>query len=355
MVKAEASWLLQQSSACDLANLNCTSRLLQHGQQSVLPSPTNHCMVSTDVTFPGFGVPGLRGPGIGQSNGVPGWFQHRPHHRLENLPATLGPYLQEKPYAICHGHGVEATPNAVSGSTQKKFIIFDHSGNHTRLFFSPHCSPSQNPIVPPTKSLNPFDFHERRQPAAKVEHIFPTEPIIEEKSDENQIIGEASEMHEDTEEINALLYSDDDGDDSEEDEVRSTGRSPFAICKKREQTEEITEEVSNSYGPMKRQRLIDGGYKKSSLMAVPSSAEPHRFFCKSDDDAESSCAKGRNQGDDQNSTIGTKQLKDKICETLKILENLIPGAARNDPVLLIEEAIGYLSYLKLKAMALGVG
>ncbi|KAL7227638.1 hypothetical protein ACSBR1_022499 [Camellia fascicularis] len=157
-----------------------------------------------------------------------------------------------------------------------------------------------------------------------------------------------------TEEINALLYSDDDGGDSEEDEVTSTDRSPFTIkggsYKKCEHMEEKTDEDASSDGVRKRQKLIDGGYKKSSLMDTVSSAKPEY-----EDDADSSSAKGRTEGADLDSIIGTKQSsKDKIRETVKFLECLIPSIKSKDPLSVIEEAISYLKYLKVEAKALGV-
>ncbi|XP_057496853.1 transcription factor bHLH143-like [Actinidia eriantha] len=325
MVQAEDSWLFQQNAARDFPNLNCMSTPLHLGEHSILPSSTNHYTVPSDVGFTGFKVPGFCGPEAGQTNGAHGLFQC--------LPSTLNSYFKEEPNAFCYGHRFKAKPNAVSGFTGKRFVIFDQTGNHRRLFFSPLCSQAQNPIGAPTKFLDSCDLHAIVQPA-KMEEIIPTIPIIQEKSNENQMIGERSEMHEDTEEINALLYSDDDYSDSDEDEVTSTDRSPFAIngsYKKREHMEEITEKVANLDSQSKRQRWIDGGYK------------------------ESSCAKGRSQEVDFDSILGTKQSKkDKIRATLKIIESLIPDVKSKDPLLVIEEAINYLNYLKLEANALGV-
>lgn len=342
MVKPKDSWLFPQHSARQLPQLNCTSTLLQQGQQNVILSSMNHCTVSTDVAFPGFRVPGLHGSGKGQTNAAHGLFHCLPS-RLDCLPYTSNPYVKEE-------------PNVVSGPTQRRFIIFDQSRNQTRLFLSPIRPPAQNIIVVPTKFLDACDMGSKGQPDKMVQN-FPTKPTIQEKSDEIKIIGEGSEMHEDTEEINALLYSDDDGDDgddSEEDEVTSTDRSPFTIkgesYKKREHMEETTAEDASSDGVRKRRKLIDGGYKKSSLMDTVSSAKPEY-----EDDVDSSSAKGRTQGEDLDSIIGTKQSsKDKIRETVKFLECLIPSVKSKDPLSVIEEAISYLKYLKVEAKALGV-
>ncbi|KAF5936918.1 hypothetical protein HYC85_024424, partial [Camellia sinensis] len=334
MVKPKDSWLFPQHSARQLPRLNCTSTLLQQGQQNVFPSSMNHCTVSTGVAFPGFRVPGLHGSGKGQTNAAHGLFHCLPTH-LDCLPYTSSPYVKKE-------------PNVVSEPTQRRFIIFDQSRNQTRLFLSPIRPPAQNSIVAPTKFLDACDMGGKGQPDKMVQN-FPTKPAIQEKSNEIQIIGEGSEMHEDTEEINALLYSDDDGGDSEEDEVTSTDRSPFTIkggsYKKREHVEDTTAEDASSDGVRKRQKLIDGGYKKSSLMDTVSSAKPEY-----EDDAE-----GRTQGEDLDSIIGTEQSsKDKIRETVKFLECLIPSVKSKDPLSVIEEAISYLKYLKVEAKALGV-
>ncbi|KAL7002984.1 hypothetical protein U1Q18_004144 [Sarracenia purpurea var. burkii] len=310
MVMAQDSRLYPHHSASHLPNLNDTSTLLNHGQQNISPSPVN------------------------QTNEARGLFQCL-SPRLGSFPSTYNPYVKEEPSAFCYGHGFKAAPNASFGSPQKRFVIFDRSGSHTRLFFSALHSPAQNPNIAPTKSLDACeDLHDEVK-AAKIEQNFPDS--VEEKSVENPINGEGSEMHEDTEEINALLYSDygDDDDSEDDDEVTSTDRSPCAVkgsYKKREHMEEKTADVGNSESS-KRQRLIDGGYKKSPLMDAVSSAEL-----------------------DLDHILSTeKSRKDKIRETLKILETLIPGEkSEKNPLMVIEEAISYLKYLKLKAKALGV-
>ncbi|CAL5379034.1 unnamed protein product [Camellia sinensis] len=87
-----------------------------------------------------------------------------------------------------------------------------------------------------------------------------------------------SEIHEDTEELNALLYSDDeygDGDYSEDGEEASTGHSPSM---------------------MTLYALFDGGYDVPPLMnTAASSVKPQKCF-DYEDDAQSSCADGKNSG-----------------------------------------------------------
>ncbi|KAG2301084.1 hypothetical protein Bca52824_029735 [Brassica carinata] len=141
-----------------------------------------------------------------------------------------------------------------------------------------------------------------------------------EEFDEKYINGKESEMHEDTEEINALLYSDDGEEDceSDDDEVMSTGHSPYSVeqvCNKR-QLEEID-------GPCKRQKLIENISGSSSLLVGTSTKE------------------------DTGSGLSNEQSrKNKIHTALKILESIVPGAKGNQALLLLDEAIDYLKLLK---------
>jgi hypothetical protein len=100
--------------------------------------------------------------------------------------------------------------------------------------------------------------------------------------------------------------------------------------------------------------LIDGGYKKSSLVDTASSVKVERFHGY-DDDMESNYAKRQSQDGEMISILSSKQFrKDKIRATLKILESIIPGAKDKEPLLVLDEAIDYLKSLKLKAKTLGV-
>ncbi|KAA8545646.1 hypothetical protein F0562_020903 [Nyssa sinensis] len=283
----------------------------------------NPSTFSSNVTSPGFAVSEFPGLKTGQTKGAHGLFHFSPPP-LESLLSIPYPYLKEKQPASSYGLGVKATPNAEYGSVQRRFLIFDQSGNQTRLIFAPVCSPAHHPIIAPKTSICDYDLHDKKQ-AGNLEETFPIKPIIEEKSDENHML-EESEMHEDTEEINALLYSEEDSDGDGD---------------------------GDGWWMMK-QRLLDGGYKKSPFVDIASSVKLDRTR-KCDDDAESSCAKGRTQEKDGGSILGNKHLrKDKIRETLRILESIIPGVKSKDPLSVIDEAIDYLKSLKLKAKALGV-
>ncbi|KAF8090626.1 hypothetical protein N665_0471s0021 [Sinapis alba] len=176
-------------------------------------------------------------------------------------------------------------------SSQKGLMILDQSGNQTRLLQCPF------PLT--------------------------AEPVkLSEEFGEKYVNGKESEMHEDTEEINALLYSDDGEDWESDDEVMSTGHSPYSaeqVCNKR-QFEEIDD------GPCKRQKLLDKVVENISG---------------------SSSLVGTWTKEDTGSGLSNEQSrKDKIRTALRILESIVPGAKGNQALLLLDEAIDYLKLLK---------
>ncbi|KAI4299135.1 hypothetical protein L6164_032623 [Bauhinia variegata] len=164
-------------------------------------------------------------------------------------------------------------------------------------------------------------------------------------------------MHEDTEEINALLYSDDndDGEDSidgDDDEVTSTAHSPLATKRTHEMQERfeyMDEEVASSGRTNKRQKLVDGRYKRaSSVDSVRSVRRNETFEYTSDAESKYSSGQTYSAGKTQegNPVVGDIQLKkDKIRELLKVLENIVPGAKGKQPLLVIDGTIEYLKTL----------
>ncbi|KAK6156787.1 hypothetical protein DH2020_011035 [Rehmannia glutinosa] len=236
-------------------------------------------------------------------------------------------------------------PIDASCAPQKRFLIFDRSGNHTRLFFSPSFSP-QNRVFTSNTPASANGLWEKV--ASQVDDRFLLNP---EKWTENDLNDGEGEMLDDTEEINALLYSDsddedDDDDDGENDEVTSMRHNPFSIEEgydKHKLFNELIEEVASSDDSPKRQRLLDGRYKKSSLVSSCG-------YCK--DDEEYSYVGARNSYDGIDSSKRDKKVK--IHETLKILESIIPGLKSKDPVSIIEKAIVYLESMKIEAEALGL-
>ncbi|KAG1334621.1 putative Transcription factor bHLH143 [Cocos nucifera] len=164
------------------------------------------------------------------------------------------------------------------------------------------------------------------------------------------------EMHEDTEEIDALLYSD---SDEEEEEAKSTGHSPVKMAA------ESAEEVASSTVPAKRRRVdleLDASLVDTASSAV---ADRYQDLCSecrnkdASDDAESSCVRGggkRRLVEEEaetrsNSNHGSKRLKRaRIQETVGVLRRIIPGGKGKDAATILDEAIRYLRTLKLKAL-----
>ncbi|CAH8363317.1 unnamed protein product [Eruca vesicaria subsp. sativa] len=220
-----------------------------------------------------------------------------------------------------------ATTTTPLESSQKGLMIFDQSGNQTRLLRCPF--PLRFPSLAAAEPVKLSEFQHGLDKGFSEDHVTLKE------FDENCVNGKESEMHEDTEEINALLYSDDDYEEddddceSDDDEVMSTGHSPYQVCNKR-----ALEEIDS---PCKRQKLlvdkvdnISGSSSSSSL--VSSTKLPESNI---------------STKEDTGSGLSNEQSrKDKIRTALKILESIVPGAKGNEALSLLDEAIDYLKLLK---------
>lgn len=293
-----------------------------------------------------FGYLGLKADKL---DAVQGHFQPLIPH-LENLAPTLVPYSDTRS-AFPHGHGGQAAPKDISSSAQKRFLIFDQSGRDIRLFSSSFHFPSQNQAIIPNVPACPWSLQDEK---LKVGQPSLMKLITGTEFGENCTSSESGDIREDTQEINALLSfytEDDDGDDDvdgENDELTSTGHSPFATMgglAEAGNVWELTEEVDSTDGSTKRQKLLDGGYKKSSFGFGSSNYG---------DDVESSCAKSKELDEDADSILSTRQRQAKIREKLRILETILPGFKSKDPLLIIDEAISYLNSLRHKVEAMGV-
>ncbi|XP_027112820.1 transcription factor bHLH143 [Coffea arabica] len=323
----------------------------QHSQHHYLwNSPRSND--STAVPDTGTSAFGLLHFKTGQLDGGRGPFQWLPPQKESSSP-TAAPHFEESQRAFGHGHGVEPTFKDVSASAHKKFLIFDQSGDQVRLISRSFRSPYQDQIIMP---MTPVDFHDLQGEAGQSQIMKPPPHT------EHHVKSEGGDMREDTEEINALLYSDsfpgnDDDVDGEDDDLTSTGHSPFTIIggiEMHEKVWELTEEVGSTDGSTKRHKLLDGGYKKSSLVDT---ADPLKLakFCNDDNHVETNCAKGGDLNEEMDSNINTTQKRAKICKTLRILESIVPGAENKDPILIIDDAINYLISLREKAEALELG
>ncbi|KAL0546631.1 hypothetical protein IC582_016543 [Cucumis melo] len=339
-----------------LHNYNSMNASIEIKQQESCQTNINHesCMFSKCMGgMQRFAIPPLPSFEVEQLNVVQG-SRHCLSPHFQNSLVTFISYQKEKESMYYAHAGPSGMPvsKSTNGSYPKGFLIFDQSGNQKRLMYDPMCLVSLSSIVSENKRCGWLAEKGAVRDINSVKYSPNT------LSNENYVADEeSSEMHENTEEIDALLYSDYDGTGcSSDDEVTSTGRSPEMInehCEKEEQCQETTTEVASSEVPRKKQRVHDGGYIKSLPIAAVSCArvESQNYA----NDAESSC--GMVHKEEAGTDIDfchSSCKKDRIKETLRVLESLVPGAKGKDPLLVIDEAIDYLKSLKHEATALGV-
>ncbi|KAF8370043.1 hypothetical protein HHK36_031941 [Tetracentron sinense] len=91
--------------------------------------------VSANGTLPEFAGSGLPHLMPGYTNEPNWWYYCLPYCRqtLESSPDSV---LKEKFSAFPSGYSGKATPNAISGSVQKRFLVLDQSWNQTSLIYS---------------------------------------------------------------------------------------------------------------------------------------------------------------------------------------------------------------------------
>ncbi|CAH8281927.1 unnamed protein product [Eruca vesicaria subsp. sativa] len=269
-------------------------------------------------------------------------------------------YLQTPPFqALLSSYGkqdsclngwsnCDAAPERVLKSSQKRFLVFDQSENQTRLLQCgfPLSVPS-SVAADPGKILNFLNLEK----GLTKDHAVPEKTLLHEDHVNG---GEESEMHEDTEEINALLYSDDDEDNDDcesddDDEVMSTGHSPFTVeqqqaCNNKTEEELVGTESCGDDGPrLKRQKVLDHSYIDLSPSSFVGTTNLKGLL--SDEKLQESNISSSNQ--DMGSGLSDEESrKDKIHTALRILESVVPGAKGKEALLLLDEAIDYLKLLK---------
>ncbi|KAK1402361.1 BHLH domain-containing protein [Heracleum sosnowskyi] len=326
--------------------------VLPSTKQSFAASGFNPFAFSANAPLPEFSRPGLHGS-CGLSGGL------RPH--MESSVFPLDPYIKESQSTSAPKLGVETLANNVTNSNRRSYVICDQSDDLVRFFLS-SFGPSTGKVVDlPMRPVHAGCTRDVQQIPIN-EQTNPTNPKIQGASDDDRVVVEESEFREDSEELNALLYSDDEydynyGEEDCDEEVTSKDRSPSKveeILYNDEQVGAIIEEVATSDGSTKRQRLLDGGYKKSLVVEHANSGENDRFR-EYNNDMESSSACPSAMGNVMSSSLGVKRSrKDKFHETLSIIEKIIPGLKSKEPTLIIDEAINYLKSLKLKVKDLGL-
>ncbi|KGN53734.1 transcription factor bHLH143-like isoform X1 [Cucumis sativus] len=354
MVGTDNSRLDFEHFAWQLHNYNSMNASIETKQQESCQTSINHenCIFSKCMgRMQRFAIPPLPSFEVEQLNVIQG-SRHCLSPHFQNSRGTFISYQNEKESMHYAHAGPSGMPVSKSnnGSYPKGFLIFDQSGNQKRLMYAPMCPVYFPSIVTENKCCG---WLEEKGAVRDINSVKYSPNTL---SNENYVAdGESSEMHENTEEIDALLYSDYDGTGcSSDDEVTSTGHSPEMInehCEKEEQCQETTTEVASSDVPRKRQRLHDGGYIKSLPIATGSCArvESQNYA----NDAESSC--GMVHKEEAGADIDfcyCSCKKDRIEETLRVLESLVPGAKGKDPLLVIDEAINYFEVLKTRSLLL---
>ncbi|TKY74457.1 Transcription factor bHLH145 [Spatholobus suberectus] len=314
-------------------------------------------MVSSNETMPAFASSALPHLQLGHSNEPGGWLYCLPRFRQGFTPASNFTAEGKPPADHVKGFGDKIAPCGESSSPQKQFLVIDQTGGQTTIVYSSRfgspgeCRTSWHSRLHGADYLRGNEPSFRRDLNLNLNHM--TEPTLAGKVDENPATSIESEMHEDTEEINALLYSDSEGYcTQDDDEVTSTGHSPSTMTThdNRETFRGATEEVASSAGKTNKRKLLDGYYDDIQLMDTASSQNLNKSSA-TGDDAESRCSSNNNEG----SLSGTKKMKkEKIRDVLSMLQSVIPGGKDKDPVILLDDAIRCLKSLKHKAQALGL-
>ncbi|XP_057973864.1 transcription factor bHLH145-like isoform X1 [Malania oleifera] len=362
MEKDRGSWFPQHHIEWQSPKLNSLSDLLDlRPPNSISMCMNSHANVVSrngNLLVDAFSEPPRMWPG--QVNEPQGWFHCLPCSRQASVLAQNS-VIQEKFSTSSPKDLREAmAPNASSKPAQKRFLVFDQSGDQTTLIFS---SVIGAPVQPPTScGPKPSAYNwTGEEPETKRDPIYHSGPIVTDEFNEPHGADAGSELHEDTEELNALLYSDDDGDDTEDNEETSTGHSPsiMAAHNNQEWLGDNIEEVASSDEVIKRQKLGYGSYNVPSLIDTASSVNQNRFLHLDNDaesDAESSCANClKTQFEGRGFLSGSKRTrKEKIRETVSILQSIVPGGKGKDAIVVLDESIHYLKSLKLKAKALGI-
>ncbi|KAI3685966.1 hypothetical protein L1987_79635 [Smallanthus sonchifolius] len=258
-----------------------------------------------------------------------GWFYGLPRYCQGLVPMVNSTEKEVNP-KLPEGNGV-----------QKKFLVFDQSGDQTTMMYTLGVDPSSNRFQLP--------FLNKPKPQFGSHTVCVDKPINENDGNDSE-----SEMREDSEELNALLYSDeDDDDDDDDDETTSTGHSPSSMTGFREQKRKIEsdeeEEVASSGGALKRHKKEDAGSFVNTLEDTASSG-------KSGINCSGNAGNGVFEEEYDNFSSGDKKLRiEKMKETINVLQNLIPGDKNGkNAIMVIDEAIHYLRSLKVKAQALGL-
>jgi hypothetical protein len=183
-------------------------------------------------------------------------------------------------------------------------------------------------------------------------------------SNETNVTDMDAAVHENTNEINALLDCDsDEGYEKVEELGRATQAQPLA-----ENDTLSVESVGSADAarPAKKRRLSSGSDK--SVVDTASSAPPdhsiEQKLLASDCDAQSCCigcevesdrkfARREGEAAEGDCPDDQERRRERIQETVAALRKIVPGGIAKDATAVLDEAICYLQYLKLKVKTLG--
>lgn len=347
----------QERFDCQPPNLGSLGADLDVGKQNdhSFMNPGINTM-SENHTMPDYAPRMLPHSQVGWSNETYGYGS--PHFQQAFMPVPNFTLESKLPAGQQKGIREEIAPDRILGFPKKQFIVIDQTVNQTTFVYCPEFGSPFECLASWHSMMNGPDYLNGNEPFRRDSNNL-NGPTLTGKVDKNQVTEVQSEMHEDTEEINALLYSDSDGYSTEDDEVTSTGHSPSIMTTHDDQdffsgsNEGVgccNGGVGSSAGETKKRKLSeDVAYDDLQLMDSAGSLDLNRS---SDTgyDAESRCSSGSSQGSDYK-----KMRKEKIRDVLNVLQTIIPGGRKErDPIGLIDEAICCLKSLKLKARALGL-
>lgn len=281
-----------------------------------------------------------------------GFMPDKNHHdRLMPENGFLGKVPNE------NNREVNASPTDCQRAP-KQFLVFDRTGNKTTLILSSMFGTPNQPLNCWNQKKPMSHCNVSGRQLGNGSSALHSGPNLTYEFDDDNII---SETHEDSEDIDALLSSDDEDSFTDDGEETSTGRSPSTMTAYEKQhwfdENEDMDEVASSAGPSKRQKLSDISYEVPSI-TYTSSSYKHKRTLEYEDDAESRCVgvpPTSNEYNNAYSLSGSKrERKEKIRETVNILQTILPDGNGKDAVVVLDEAINYLKTLKCTAKSLEV-
>lgn len=362
------SWLHQRQPDMQFPNAKSLKLPFDLGMHNTGIPCAIPCTSAAPVSgvSPTFGFPGAPTFKAGQLKEPHGWFYGLPRFRQGLMQDTSlndnfvsGIDFPGKVPALANENYGEANESPTDAQlAPKQFLVFDRTGNKTTFMLGSMMGTSNQPLNSwIQKPSCYFNVNECQLGNGSSGQLHSGPNLTDDLDDDDN---EINEMREDTEDIDALLSSDDEGCDSDDGEETSTGRSPSTMTAYEKQDwfdeNEDMDEVASSSGPSKRQKLSDIGCEVPSVTYTASSFKPKGRSLEYEDDAESSCAGSEPMGHGNiYSLSGSKrERKEKIRETVSILQTILPSGNDKDAVVVLDEAINYLKTLRFKAKSLGI-